>query len=172
MASLSWDYFWYNTVIESMKTPIMLKLALLSLIAVTLATGCSLGNSPAQKELNAAKIMWDSANIEDYQFELRVSCFCPQEIVQPVLINVVDGIAVALVYADNGSLVTTELFARSDTVDKLFEIIQEAINSEADSLKVTYDKHSGYPVSVIIDQIAEAVDEEISYFVSNLTPLS
>ncbi|WP_338737982.1 DUF6174 domain-containing protein [Candidatus Dehalogenimonas loeffleri] len=149
-----------------------MRLSLLSLvIIVSLIAGCSLGKSPTQKELDAARILWDSVLIEDYQFQLRVSCFCPQEIVQPVLISVIDGVVTDRIYAETGVSVLSDYFNRADTVEKLFEIIQEAIDTQADSLTVTYDKQTGYPSSIIIDQIAQAVDEEIAYFVESFTIL-
>ena len=51
-------------------------------------------------------------------------------------------------------------------LDGLFDEIQSAIDSSADEISVTYDALTGFPSSVGIDYILEALDDEISYTAS------
>jgi hypothetical protein len=44
-------------------------------------------------------------------------------------------------------------------------------NGDADEVLVTYDATYGFPTSISIDQIKEAVDDEISYQVENFEVL-
>lgn len=151
----------------------MKRLLIVGVVCLTLFIGlggCGLFKSEIQRELDDAMALWETAGYSDYTFELQVSCFCPQEVVQPVIVVVVDGNPVSVVYRDLPQPVTRELFADADTIPEMFDLIQSAIDEGADSLVVEYHPQLGYPVSVSIDWITQAVDEEIAYFVKGLAP--
>jgi len=145
-------------------------LILAAILALLPAAGCGLVQNSAQRELNANRAKWESSGIDDYEFHLRVGCFCPPNIVFPVVIKVQNGVAISKEFAREPKEVTTDFFDRADTIDKLFGIIQDAIDAGADNLTVEYDATYGYPMSINIDPIKTAIDEEIAYFVEAFIP--
>ncbi len=118
---------------------------------------------------------WQDATIDHYQFDLFIICFCPFRDVMPLTIEVqngevisitqVDGVTVA---ADNPSF---DLFMSAASVDALFAILDSSLNGDADEVLVTYDATYGFPTSISIDHIKEAVDDEIYYQVENFEVL-
>ena len=135
-------------------------------LAVLLA-GCSL--SPASTELEQNRALWEAQNASDCQFQLSILCFCPYYSQMPLTIKVRDGEAISISAAD-GSDVTPNLeyYSQADTIEELFGIIESAQAGGADEIKVEYDPDYGYPVSIDIDYIKQAVDDEVSYQVMNL----
>ncbi len=73
-------------------------------------------------------------------------------------------------YAQEPKEVTNDYFKPVDTIDELFDVIQKALDDEVDSLEVEYDATYGYPKSVAIDPITNAIDEETSYFIEAFIP--
>jgi len=128
--------------------------------------GCPARDS-AGKELEKNRDKWQAQQIADYQFTLRVICFCPEDITSPVIIEVRDGTFSSIRYAQDPDAVSTDFFGRANTVEKLFIIIEEAIEDEADELTVDYDPDYGLPLKIAIDPVFNAVDEEITYTVSD-----
>ncbi|APV43752.1 hypothetical protein Dform_00394 [Dehalogenimonas formicexedens] len=150
---------------------VVLACGLIAVLSLVLIPGCNPVPGGLQGELNTARAKWQKANIDDYSFRLRVGCFCPPEIVLPVIIKVENGIAISKGYTQEPKEVATPYFDRVETVDKLFGIIQDAIDTGADSLIVEYDAAYGYPKSIQIDPIKEAIDEEVAYFIELFTPV-
>jgi hypothetical protein len=58
--------------------------------------------------------------------------------------------------------------ARGESGQQLFDIIDQDIQRNAAVLQVTYHPSLGYPTKIISDPIANAVDDEVTYTVSNL----
>jgi hypothetical protein len=54
------------------------------------------------------------------------------------------------------------------TIDSVFDVLERSVT--ADSFTATYDPNLGYPVSVVIDNYLNAVDDELAVFVTSLTP--
>ena len=52
------------------------------------------------------------------------------------------------------------------TIDELFDVIKDARTRSAYKLEVEYDDSKGFPVSIDIDYIKDAVDDEIFYSIS------
>jgi hypothetical protein len=93
----------------------------------------------------------------------------------PLTIEVENGEVVSITQAD-GVFVTAadpsyELFISVATVEGLFAQLDSSQNGDADEVLVTYDATYGFPTSISIDQIKEAVDDEISYQVENFEVL-
>ncbi|MYE89106.1 hypothetical protein F4X33_08950 [Candidatus Poribacteria bacterium] len=57
---------------------------------------------------------------------------------------------------------------RYQTVDKLFDLLQEAIDKNAHSISVDYHSELGYPVSASIDYEEYTVDEEKGFEIDSL----
>ena len=57
----------------------------------------------------------------------------------------------------------------AQTVEQLFDIIEQS--GGADSLQVAYHPDLGYPIEIRIDRYFNGSDDEIDYFVRDLTPV-
>ena len=122
----------------------------------------------AQTDLQAAQQRWQAQQIVSYSYGLAVSCFCPEDIRQPVVVTVNNGATTSIVKAEGGDPATAEFFAEYNTVEKLFALIQKAIDEKADGITVTYDPTLGYPTDIKVDTSFQAADEEIYLTMSDL----
>ncbi len=135
-----------------------------------MAGACSDPASGQQRELDLNRDRWRSENITEYTYTLQITCFCPPEITQPVLVRVSEDSILSVVDAASGEPVEGSLIGNFYTVDDLFDVVQDAIDGEAHQLSVTYDPHLGYPISIVIDYDELAVDEELALTASELKP--
>lgn len=146
----------------------MKKILLLVLSLVLVACSAS-----SEYDQNLKK--WQEANIEHYRFDLFIGCFCPFRNVMPLTIEVQNGEVVSITQVD-GVVVATddpsyELFISAASMDSLFTMLEADLNGDADEVLVTYDATYGFPTSISVDQIKEAVDDEIFYQVENFEVL-
>jgi len=93
----------------------------------------------------------------------------------PLTIEVQNGEVVSITQADGVAVATDdpsyELFMSVASMDALFATLDSSLNGEADEVLVTYDTTYGIPTSISIDNIKEAVDDEIFYQVENFEVL-
>ena len=129
-------------------------------------TGCTEVVGPEQDELAVARARWAATNADDYSFEFQRTCFCAPDFVRPIRIEVVDGIVSSAVYVDTEEPIPTPLTS-VPTIDDLFDEIQDAIDGMAFSVIADYDEELGYPISVSIDHIELAIDDEMAFAVSS-----
>jgi len=136
------------------------------LAAVTaFGSACTRQETPEQS-LARHQRLWAAQNIASYQYQLQVSCFCPPAVTDPVIIKVRDGTAESVAYAATGMPAESQFFERYDTLDKLFQVINQALEGKAAEISVSYDETLGFPRQIYIDFVKEAVDDEIAYNVS------
>jgi hypothetical protein len=147
-----------------MKTQTILAMSIiLSLIA------CSGPAARSEYETNLAK--WQDKAVGDYTYRISIGCFCPYMGQMPLTVVVHDGKAVSMKTADGSNPAqNAESYRQVDTIDKLFGILAGA-QASADEVKVSYDPTYGYPQSIAIDYIKNAVDDETSYQVSGFEVL-
>ena len=139
----------------------------LFIILAVLLAACT--QAKASSELEQNRALWEQQDASNYRYELAIVCFCPYGGQMPLSIVVRDGEVASLTTADGSDPgPSLEYFSQADTIDELFDIIESAQADGADEIKVQYDPDYGYPVSIDIDYIKEAVDDEISYQVANL----
>jgi len=105
---------------------------------------------------------------QDYDYTLRVSCFCPDAGV-PIRVTVREGDVTEAVYAESGRGVQA-----GDAVEEyrwltINDVIDAANDTEADSVRVVWPEGQDYPTSVDVDPDERAVDEEIGYQVSDVS---
>ncbi|MFZ5481846.1 MAG: DUF6174 domain-containing protein [Myxococcota bacterium] len=112
--------------------------------------------------LELAEGRWADAGFEDYTYTLTWSCFCPEGGV-PVQVEVVDG-AVASFTAEED---IGETFVPS-TIPDLFDAVRDAIEDDPHAFEAVYDTDLGYPTSVTVDPIENAIDEEWGFTVTDL----
>ena len=149
---------------KEMKTKLAAAISIivgLLMIAVISCGGSSA--NPAQAELDRHRTLWEANRSGDYTFEYRPVCFCPQEFVQPVRVEVRNGIIDSVTYIESGESPATDALFLYYTIDGLFDKIQDAMDREAARLTVSYDPDVGYPTSVSIDYALNVADEEFSF---------
>ncbi len=118
--------------------------------------------------LSEARRVWRSLGITDYTYVFSRSCFCVFEYREAVKITVRGGKIVLVASVASGSLRETQTYS---TIEGLFDIIQRAIDDDAATIRVEYDRARGYAVSAYIDLDQRMADEEISFEAKELTPL-
>lgn len=132
------------------------------------APGTTVNEVPA----DTPAAVWAAQGIDDYQYTVQVSCFCILEATRPVIVEVQDGQGVSLTYADDGTAADPALFARYDSLDKIFAIISEAEAQGPARLDVTYDEATGVPQSIAIDISEQIADEELYLEISGFEALA
>ncbi len=126
--------------------------------------GCGLLEADTWGERQAAldrnRALWESQAIETYTYRLLRSCFC---IVGGEFAVAVSGGEVVGAERTDGTTVPGEELQYLQTIDDLFDIIQTAIDYEADAFRAEYDRDLGYPTLIDLDSDRNAVDDEVRY---------
>jgi hypothetical protein len=131
-----------------------------------LFTACSSALGPVRNDLATARASWATMITAPYSFTFSRSCFCASEFLRPVHISVADGVVTQAVFVDTGEPVATPL-SEIETIDDLFDEIQAAIDADAFEIIATFDSRLGHPISVSIDYIENAIDDEMTFQVSD-----
>jgi len=121
--------------------------------------------SDLRDEVARNRARWESVGPATYVYEVAHSCFCPVEAVGPVRVEVEAGAVVARTYVQSGAPVDTTFADLFPAVDGLFDVLERAIEQDADDIQVTWDRDRGVPLQISIDYLKEAVDEEEGYSV-------
>jgi len=151
--------------------PLALRSALLiagTLVALTSceAVGVTGPGSETRAQMLSQRQLWESQGITSYRYGYRRACFCGD--VNALEIDVANGAVAAARYADDGAPVTSIYQSTLPTIDDLFDIIEEALDSRADALRVTYHPTLGYPTEISVDYRFVVADDEFGYAISNL----
>jgi len=148
-----------------------MKKIILLMLAFILAA-CSAG-ATTEFDKNLAK--WNEANISHYRYSLFIGCFCAFRDQMPLTIEVKGGEVVSMIRPDGTTVNSTDpsydIFESYATIDRVFLKLEADQTGDADEVAVTYDPTYGFPANVAVDYIKEAVDDEISYQVSNFEML-
>lgn len=138
--------------------------------------GCGLNDDDSfqRDKLTAARARWESKNVNSYSYILELQCFCaPSTDLRPVLVTVENGTVASLQYYHQNPAQRTPasstIFGPYDTVEELFELVDDAIEQDADVLQVGYDAEYGFPNAVNIDLRAGG-SEQVLFFVTSFTP--
>lgn len=116
------------------------------------------------RDLDAARERWQASGITDYSFTYRKSCFCPPLLVR---VNVRDG-QITAIFDQNAD---TAFVAPFDdyTMTGLFNDIEQVIDNGPHRFTADYDDNNGRVVSMSADPIANAVDDEWAFSVSEFS---
>ena len=139
-----------------------------SLALIASAASCSDATGPRHPaEFDAAHQLWRAQNLHTYAFTLQRGCFCGN--VHPLFVVVLSDTVAGVI-----DLETTETVDRQlgQTVEDLFTFIQGAIDRRAQRIDATYDAAKGFPTSIDYDGAATIADDEISYRVSDVHPIT
>jgi hypothetical protein len=145
------------------------------IVLITLAlilTACSSG---AKSEFDRNQEKWQNAHVSHYRYSLFVGCFCPFAERMPLNIEVKDGEALSITYADGTPISEADpqfdFFTRYGTMERLFSELEADLAGAADEVTVSYDPTYGFPQTANIDVIKEAADDELSLTVSGFEAL-
>jgi hypothetical protein len=128
-------------------------------------------NSDDADRLRAARLRWQRQRPEAYSYVLERLCFCGRETVGPVRIQVRGDSVLSRTYTGSGEPVSLPFRQYFGPMETVFDVVSEALERDADSLAARYDPARGYPVSVVIDYIENAVDDELTVRVSEFRTL-
>jgi hypothetical protein len=138
--------------------------ALLSVAAATLV-GCG------QSDIAVHESRWAARSLSSYRYAFQWGCFCAPDFVAPVDITVAAGAISAVKNHDSGAALPPARFADYRTISGLFDFLHEAERRNAARITVTWDPTFSYPAHASIDYVANAVDDEVGFDASGLTPL-
>lgn len=131
-----------------------------------------------QQPLDDARALWNSffgagaGTSTTYAFSYEKACFCDDEYIAPRWVRVEDGV-VESVKNNFGADVSDDIKSDTPSIESLFDTIQDAIDNDAFSMFVAYDKTYGYPTRVDIDRsefVADG-DDEVSVSIDKFNPI-
>jgi hypothetical protein len=121
--------------------------------------------------LAEAQQRWESLALENYDYQYQRQCFCQIDYVRPMAVQVREGQIVSVLYADEeGGTVSEEIAQNVPTIDGLFSILRDAVDTGAASIQASYDEGQGYPRQAFIDYDFRIADEELGFSASELVP--
>ena len=112
---------------------------------------------------------WDRSRITSYMYRANWQCFCVQEYVADVDVQVANGQVAGTAFVDSALGSDVPDPQRFGTVENLFFHIEDAIAREAARIDVEFDPELGYPARVFIDYDERVADEEQGFTVTSLT---
>ncbi len=143
--------------------------SLLLIFSLSLAACAPRGEGDgAPDDLQEARERWAQQALADYTFVYERICFCIP--FGKVAITVQDGEVVGSRVLETDEPLPAYELEHVPTIDELFGIIEEAQAQNAHQLEVTYHA-DGYPAQVVIDYAQNVADDEITYFVENVSRL-
>jgi len=145
----------------------------LAAAAAVMLAGCSVldldGYDDERERLEANRAAWEAQGIDSYEFVLRRLCFCAGG-TNPALVRVRNGERLSVTDTATGEPIDEQLVEYYLTVPELFDFIADAIDRKAHRIDVTYDRTFGFPSSISIDYLENAIDEEMAFEAKNLQP--
>lgn len=145
-----------------------------ALLGVLLLVGaCTDPTGPEEARLTAAQRRWESTRpaSNSYTMQQRVVCFCVTG-ATPFQVTVTSGTVARAVNLTNGESMAPTLLSIFRTVDELFAEAREGLKREGVVKSLAFDATLGYPTTLSLDPLPNAVDDEVTYITSNLTPLA
>jgi hypothetical protein len=138
-------------------------------------TACVLFVGPGDRddklrELVSARARWNANGMRDYEYVLQQKCFCVLGGVA-VRVMVRGGSVVAAVQESTGEPVPANLASGYVAVEKLFDLLVDAIDRDAYRIHATYDPQFGFPSDFFIDFNQNVADEEMGYTATGFRPL-
>ena len=139
----------------------------LALIVGAVACTDAIGPGRPTTDIEAAHQLWRAQNLHTYAFTLQRSCFCGN--VHPLYVVVLSDTVGGVLDLETTASVDRQL---GQTVEDLFTFIQGAIDRHAQRIDATYDAAKGFPTNIDYDGAATIADDEISYRVSDVHPIT
>lgn len=138
-----------------------------ALALLALATSCNDALSPEISDLETAQRRWQARNLHTYAFTLQRGCFCGN--VDPLYVIVLSDKVGGVFDLSTGAFVDIQ---SGQTIDDLFTFIRNAIDHGASVIQAKYDPASGFPTEIEYDGAAMVADDEISFRISDVHPIT
>lgn len=143
------------------------------LVLTALVTGCSLlgiGNTQ-RDDLENHRRMWQERGPANYQYDLRVGCFCPTWPYPARIVVRADSVHAVLEpetgdtlrSPQSGEPALTELPDTYRPIGGLFDIVDRALDEDYHRLSVRYNDTIGYPTEIDLEKSENATDDEVHY---------
>jgi hypothetical protein len=130
-------------------------------------------------QLQQHRRQWQAQHIRHYRYQ--VQAWEGIGISYPVLIEVANGKPAAIRLAITptpapllpppDSRLVAQIVRRYDTIDKVFDIVQAALDQRAQEIRVSYDPTFGYPTQIFVDPVKAIADDEFSLAISRFEVL-
>lgn len=138
--------------------------------ALALVGGCAWVDGNAVefrlRELDAARELWLSKNVDSYSYVARRSCECLYTASTRVV--VVYGAIARVKDEASGEVLPAEAESAFHTIDGLFDVIADAITRDPHQFLAQYHPDWGYPTLFSVDYDARIADDEIVIRASGL----
>jgi hypothetical protein len=123
----------------------------------------------ALEELNANLAKWQAGHPVSYQYTWFTGCFCPESYRGPFRVTVrVDQVLIQP--GTPGGAQPGKDVPQRLPIEAVFAAARDAL-ATADAVDVTYDPTYGFPTSVAVDAIKQAVDDEYTITIENFAGL-
>lgn len=110
---------------------------------------------------------WSKLGISDYEFTLRVNCFCTLETVGPHKIVVKKNSILTV----NGVPYDPNIHFSVKTIEQLFTYIQKTLAEKPVQKTLAFDAQYFFPTNIYFDMSEMIADEEMGYIVTDFKPL-
>ena len=108
-----------------------------------------------QWDLDEARELWNENEPTHYRYVQDEWAF--SDSVGPVRIEVLDREVVSAVIVETGEPAPAD---RELTIEDLFDMVQDELDGDPDDITVDYDGELGFPETVDVDPIDNAIDDE------------
>ncbi len=123
-----------------------------------------------QSQLDINRKKWESEMVSSYNFSFQWSCFCLPDYVAQVNITVRENRIHGAAFVEGDIPIPLEVAKeRYRTMEGLFNLLQSAIDENAETISVTYHPELGYPTEVWIDYDERIADEERGFTIHSLS---
>lgn len=137
-----------------------------SLFLLALLAGAAHGDTSRQ-DFTAARQVWDTAGIHDYQFTLAQHCFCPAE--EAIRIVVRQDTVASASYTPSGQALSSDRLKSLPSLNAIFQKIEEGYARNAARIQLSLNPEYGYPERVFIDYTTMIADEELIYLIRDFS---
>ena len=135
---------------------------------ITFALGACADDNKAPDELATAREQFSETMHGSYRFTWRRSCECSTESTTPIRITVQQGNIISAINLETNQPVASDTLGALQTIEGVFDTIEDAYNENAASINVSYDPTTNYPISVGIDYDLGIADEEFSLQITDV----
>jgi hypothetical protein len=142
-----------------------------AIACVAALAACSSNPNLADEEarMERSRQVWNAQGIDDYRMIVWITGGL---LGGGAVIEVRDGVPVSVQPAEGGPQhLPMSAFARYDTVEELFAVLEQAFDRNVHEVKAEYDPRFGLPIDVDIDPMRDAIDEEHGFSVEGFTVL-
>lgn len=138
-----------------------------------LSGGCSDPTGPEEARLTAAQRRWETARpaSNSYTMQQRVICFCVTG-ASTFQVTVTAGVITRAVNVTTGESMSMALLSIFRTVDQLFTQAREGLARNGVVQSMAFDATLGYPTTLSLDPIRDAIDDEVTYVTSSVAPIA